>query len=108
MEEGKNDVGEPSSSGATFLPPARVEAIANLQAEGVKFDKEAIQVVTKATELFLQQLGSQVKTDAWTYDDVAKAVREWAPSKDMLNDSDIIPLKVKVSDLIEAGILNQS
>ena len=109
MEEGK-EVDQSASGMALILPSSKVETIAKEASDGTGFDKEAIAVLTKATELFMASLGAQVKADgnSWSYNEVAKAVHEWEPSKDMLGDSQLVPLKVKVLDLIAQGLLDQS
>jgi hypothetical protein len=109
MDDAGKEAGHVASGVALILPTARVETIAAKEAsEGQAFDKDAIAVLTKATELFLATLGSQVKADGstWSYNDVAKAVHEWELSKDMLGESNLVPLKVKASDLIAAGLLS--
>ena len=110
MDDAGKEAEHVASGVALILPTARVETIAVKEAsEGQAFDKDAIAVLTKATELFLATLGSQVKADGsstWSYNDVAKAVHEWELSKDMLGESNLVPLKVKASDLIAAGLLS--
>ena len=113
MEEEKEVEQSVSGAGtgmALILPSTRVETIAMAASDMTSFEKEAIVVLTKATELFLATLGSQVKAEgsSWTYNEVARAVHEWEGSSDMLGDSELVPLKVKVSDLIARGLLNQS
>lgn len=107
MEEEKEEVEQSASGVSLILSINRVETIAKEASDGQAFDKEALAILTKATELFLATLGSHVKaeTSAWAYDEVATAVHEWEPSRDMLGESNIVPLKVKVSDLISKGII---